>query len=1052
MTKQKGIPPFSMVLIFVCLSFLGLTWIPLLPLKVSPNQTLPQISVHFSMHGGSPRIMEIEITSKLEAMLSRIQGLNRISSTSGNGWGNVSLSFDKNTAMDAARFEVSTIIRQLRPSLPPQANYPSIAQSYADQNASRPFLSFTINAPTSPQEIQKYTEDYIRPTLSMIEGISEVHISGASPIVWKIRYDNELMRQYHIETKDIQTALSEVLEERYLDMTSAGKPNEQPKWVRVVLPEEKEEEYNYLSNILIKSVDQTFIPLAKIATIEKTEAEPHSYFRINGLNSIYLNLKAEETSNQIELQKKVEQKLNTIKQSLPMGYEMHTSYDATQYIKEELHKIYIRSGITLAILITFILLSYRSLKYISLILISLICNLSIAIIFYYLLNLEIQLYSLVGITISLTLILDNIIVMADHITRKSNKQAFMSIFAATLTTIASLSIIFFLDEKLRLSLQDFAAVIIVNLTVSLTVALFLVPALIDRLKIAQHQNKKTKTARQKRRLYTYLIKPYAKICQALYRWKKTVIALIILAFGIPVFMLPDKLEGKDTWTTLYNQTLGSDFYKENIASTINKALGGSLRLFVQNVYNGSYFGEQGETTLSVNASLPSHSTLAEMNNLIQRMESYLSQYSEIKQFQTQIHNSRRANITIQFVKKHAKGGFPHQLKSNLISKSLEMGGGSWSVYGVGDGFSNDVRENAGSYRIEMYGYNYDELYSQATLFKERLLENRRIKEVNISSEFSWFKDNYEEYIFHINKRKLAEENIQPYEVFHQLSTVLAKDIRAGAQRNSEGTTPIYLSAKQAETYDIWSLLNTPVHANQRTYKVTDLAEIKKEMLPQELAKVDQQYRLCLQYEYIGAAEQGKRVLESEVDKFEPTLPIGYSMKSLNAGFSWSDVSGKQYILLLMIFVIIYFIAAILFNSLKQPLYILSVVPISFIGIFLSFYLFKINFDQGGFASFILLSGLTINANIYIINEYNIIKKKYPKLPKSRIYMQAWNSKVKPILLTVLSTILGFIPFIIGETKEGFWFPLAVGTIGGLIIATIATFLFLPFFMGITRKK
>lgn len=586
----------------------------------------------------------------------------------------------------------------------------------------------------------------------------------------------------------------------------------------------------------------------------------------------------------------------------------------------------------------------------------------------------------------------------------------------------------------------------------MAVALFLVPALIDRLKIVQHQNKKTKTVRQRIRLYTYLIKPYSKICQILYRWKKTIIALLILAFGIPVFMLPEKLEEKHRLATLYNQTLGSEYYKENIASTVNKILGGSLRLFVQNVYNGSYFGEQGETTLSVNASLPSHSTLAEMNNLIQRMESYLSQYAEIKQFQTQIHNSRRANITIQFVKKHAKGGFPHQLKSNLISKSLEMGGGSWSVYGVGDGFSNDVRENAGSYRIEMYGYNYDELYSQATVFKDRLLENRRIKEVNISSEFSWFKDNYEEYIFHINKRKLAEENIQPYEIFQQLSKVLAKDIRAGTQRNSEGEIPIYLSAKQAETYDVWNLLNAPIHANQRVYKVTDLAEIKKEMLPQEVAKVDQQYRLCLQYEYIGAAEQGKRVLESEVDKFEPTLPIGYSIKSLNTGFSWGDVSSKQYMLLLMIFVIIYFIAAILFNSLKQPLYILSVVPISFIGIFLSFYLFRINFDQGGFASFILLSGLTINANIYIINEYNIIKKKYPKLPKSRVYMQAWNSKVKPISLTVLSTILGFIPFLIGETKEGFWFPLAVGTIGGLIIATMATFLFLPFFMGITRKN
>src|SRR5690606_25723739 len=129
-----------------------------------------------------------------------------------------------------------------------------------------------------------------------------------------------------------------------------------------------------------------------------------------------------------------------------------------------------------------------------------------------------------------------------------------------------------------------------------------------------------------------------------------------------------------------------------------------------------------------------------------------------------------------------------------------------------------------------------------------------------------------------------------------------------------------------------------------------------------------------------------------------------------------------------------------------------VIPISFIGIFLSFYLFKLNFDQGGFASFVLLSGLTINANIYIINEYNNIRKAAPWLPPTRVYMQSWNAKARPIVLTVLSTMLGFIPFLIGDSKEAFWFPLAVGTIGGLMVSTLATFLFLPLFMGVGKLE
>lgn len=1051
MTARKRISPFSTVLVFVCISILGLTWIPLLPIKVAPTQTLPHISVGYSMHRGSPRIIELEVTSKLEAMLNRMSGVQQITSTSGNGWGRINLSFNKHTDMDIARFEISTIVRQLWTALPQNVSYPSITQSYADQNAAKAFLTFTINAPVSPQEIQRYAENYISPSLSMIEGIDKVEVSGATPMIWRINYDAELMQQQGVEVHDIQTALGNALQERHLDRIFAEDDKGQYAWVRAVLPAEKFNDKDLISEILVKNIEGTLIPLSKVAKISYVEAEPQSYYRVNGLNSIYLNLSADESNNQMELQKNVMEQLADIKISLPLGYEIHTSYDATEYIKEELDKVYFRSGTTLAILILFILISYRNWKYTTLILISLCCNLAIAVILYYLLRLEIQLYSLVGITISLTLILDNIIVMADHIVYKGNKKSFMAILAATLTTIGSLSVIFFLDEKLKMSLQDFAAVIMVNLTVSLFVALFLVPALIDRLKISP-KNKVSGKRKNKRRLYRLFARPYAAVCKFIYRWKVIVAMLIILAFGIPIFLIPEKIEGDSKWAQMYNKSFGSEYYKEYLQPSVNKVLGGSLRLFVQDVYTGSYFGNKEETTLSVNASLPNHSTLAEMNGLIQRMESYLSQFKEIKQFQTQIYNARRANIHIQFTKEHAKGGFPHVLKSNLISKSLEMGGGSWSVYGVGDGFSNDVRESAGSYRVEMYGFNYDELYNQATLFKNRLLENRRIKEVNISAEFSWFKDSYEEYVFELKKQKLAEENIEPYQLFNTLNRLLAKDMGAGTIIGLDGPEAIYIDAQQADAYDIWHLLHSPIHANNKVYKLDELADIKKDMRPQEVAKINQQYRLCLQYEYIGAAEQGKKVLEKQVEEFEPLLPIGYSMKNLNMGYSWGQVGNKQYMLLALIFIIIYFIAAILFNSIKQPLYILFVIPISFIGIFMSFYLFKINFDQGGFASFILLSGLTINANIYVINEYNNIKKKWPKLPAMRAYMQAWNAKVKPIFLTVFSTILGFTPFLLGDNKEGFWFPLAVGTIGGLVIATLATFLFLPLFMGVGRRR
>ncbi|MGM9755959.1 MAG: efflux RND transporter permease subunit, partial [Parabacteroides sp.] len=162
-------------------------------------------------------------------------------------------------------------------------------------------------------------------------------------------------------------------------------------------------------------------------------------------------------------------------------------------------------------------------------------------------------------------------------------------------------------------------------------------------------------------------------------------------------------------------------------------------------------------------------------------------------------------------------------------------------------------------------------------------------------------------------------------------------------------------------------------------------------------------------------------------------------------WSWTESDNSQYLLLGLIIVIIFFTTSILFNSLKQPLAVIFVIPISYIGVFLTFYLFRLNFDQGGFASFVLLCGITVNASIYILNEYNQLRRRFPMLTPLRAYLKAWNAKITPILLTILSTILGFVPFLLGTEKEAFWFPLAAGTIGGLILSLLGIFVYLPLF-------
>lgn len=1053
---------FTLIIGFVCVALIGLALVPLLPLKLSPSYTLPQLSVSFRMPGNSARVVEMEVTSKLESMLARIEGVRGIDSKSGNGWGRVSLRLDKYMDSEVVRFEASTIVRQLWPGLPDGVTYPQIHVNTPDGDAARPFMNFTINSQASPTVIQQYVEEAIKPRLAGIKGVYQIHVTGATPMEWRLKYDSEQLKSLGVSYTDIQKAISGYYHKEYLGTVNLEAGTEGKQWIRLVVVPHEEKAVFPASEIYVANKEGKLIRLDQLVTVQHTEAAPQSYYRINGLNSIYLSVVAEQTANQLSLSKEINDEIERMKAFLPVGYEVHKRYDAAEYIQSELDIIYFRSGLTLLILLLFVLLLMRNLKYLLLITITLVVNLLIGVVFYYLFNLEIQLYSLAGITISLSLIIDCAIVMTDHILHRNNLKAYLSILAATLTTIGALSVVFFLDEKLRLNLQDFAAVVIINLMVSLLLSLFFVPSLIDKLnmqKSSPKKNRKWNKWKNKQKFHflsakrptIYFTKVYGHILTFLLRRRVIACLLLILAFGLPIYMIPEKMEGEGFLAGLYNHTLGAEYYKKKIKPVTDKVLGGTLRLFTEKVYSGSYLNEKRETVLTINATLPNGSTLPQMNTLIEQMEAYLTQFSEIQQFQTTISSGRRASIQVHFTKEHQQSIFPYILNDNIISKALELGGGSWSVYGLEDNaFNNNVSEKAGSFRVKLTGYNYDELYSYAEAFKERLLGYRRIQEVLINSEFSHWKDDYREFNFELDKKRLIESNLSPMELFSSMKSVLAKDVVSGMVTTPNGVERIRLSSCQTDEYDVWNMLERPFSSGNKTFKMSDLATIEIEQQPQEVVKTNQQYLLCLQYGYIGAYQQGRKVLEEEIAAFAESLPMGYLIESDNNVRRWGEKENKQYRLILLIIAIIFVITGILFNSLRQPFAIIFVIPVSYIGVFLTFYLFGLNFNQGGFASFILLCGITVNASIYIMGEFNDIHRSKPLLPPLKAYLKAWNAKVIPIFLTIISTILGFIPFMIGA-RDAFWFPLAAGTIGGLITSIFGIFVYLPLF-AVRRRK
>src|SRR5690606_31188452 len=143
------------------------------------------------------------------------------------------------------------------------------------------------------------------------------------------------------------------------------------EWIQLTARSRHESLADILKEIGVRRGDGTMIPLAKLLHAERVEDQVQSYFRINGLNSVYLTIVADEWSNQLGLGKQIKQQLAEMKNMLPVGYELHLTYDATEFIQTELDKIYFRTGLTLSILLLFMLVTYRSLKYLLLTVLSL---------------------------------------------------------------------------------------------------------------------------------------------------------------------------------------------------------------------------------------------------------------------------------------------------------------------------------------------------------------------------------------------------------------------------------------------------------------------------------------------------------------------------------------------------------------------------------------------------------------------------------------------------------------------------------------------------------
>jgi len=1037
MGEAKRISSFSVLLLMAVAAVVGVACFSQLNVQYSSSASIKSISVSYSYPGASPRVVEAEVTSVLEGALANIESCEAINSDSYDGGGRVELTVNKKADMGKVRFEVASVIRNVRSSLPASCSYPEISRNTRGR-VSPPAIVFQVRSPWPTKDIASFVEDYLVHSIANVKGVGDVVFYGQTPFEFVITFDSDLCNVLGITAEDISSALHDNFYERMVGLTvSSG--NIYGVKLRNISSDD-------LGDIPIAKVGDRIVYLSDVATYSYQQAQPTSFFRVNGLNVLSLAVGVLPDENIVNVVSDVKKKIEFLGEYFPDEVTMSVSYDNSEYVRNELEKIYFRTALCLLILLLFVFVVNRSWRYMAVIALTLAVNLLVSVAVYFFCGLSIHIYTLAGITVSLGIIIDNSIMMIDHYSRYRNRSVFPALFSAVLTTVGALLVVFLLPEAEKANLGDFSFVIAINLCVSLLVAYLFVPALLEYFPVFPSKVRKIKRIRRKVRR----TQRYGRIINwgLSHRW--VYVLLFVFIFGLPLCLLKDEY-GDDnvapltSWQRALNKIVQWPPYSQK-KMEIDRLLGGTFALFHESLSNSDFYREPSRDVLQIMAGMPEGCSVSQLNDVVRCMENYLSQFDEIESFQTNIYSARRGNISVQFKPEFEDTFLPLKLKADIMTMAANFGGANWVVSGFDESFfNNNIITDNRSDGIVLKGYNYDRLIEFADALKAYLSKFRRVSDVEV-----WGADYYDrpstEYNVDYDFYKLSALGISPYDYYGSLYSPLYDSQFMRIPYNGEDVA-MRLESSTKDNFDAWHVENVAVDVDGKKMKLSEVGSIVKEKTGLSISRTNQSYTVCVKYNYLGNYQTAYRTRQEAIDYMNSSvLPVGFKAEEQN--YRWMmDNQDKTSALILLVIAVIFAICAIHFSSIRYPLAIIWLIPISFIGVFLTFGLGHLNFDKGGFAAFVMLAGITVNAGIYLVSTYRSFSKSSTcgRDLAIRLYLKAFNRKLWPVSLTMLSTVLGLIPFLFDGPKEVFWFTFAIGTISGLVFSVVALLLYLPIF-------
>lgn len=1003
--------PIMTSLVFVAIAVFGLYSLSKLPVDLLPDIESNTIMVFTYYTGASADDIENNVTRPMESSLNTVSHLKHLTSKSSEGISLITLEFEFGYDIDVLTNDVRDKLDMVTSSLPDGVNTPILFKFDTDMI---PILMLSVQCEESQSALYKILDDGIANPLARIPGVGTVSISGAPERTVYVYCDPNKLEAYNLTVESISGIIGNE------NKNVPGGNFDVGSETYTLRVEGEFDDPKEMENIVISSQNGKNIYLKDVANVIDTVQERAQKNFTNNVQGAMIIVQKQSGANSVEIVNKVMEELPALQASLPSDVKIGIIADTSENIIQTIGTL--TETVVLALVFVMIVVFIFLGRWRATVIICLTIPLSLVASFIYLavVDSSLNIISLSCLSIAIGMVVDDAIVVLEnittHIERGSDpKQAAIlatnevavSVIASTMTIVAVFFPLTMVTGMAGILFKQLGWMMCVIIVISLATSLTLTPMMCS--KMLRLQKKQTK-------IFTFIYSPIQKGLDRLDTWysnrinwtvrhrKTTIIACIAFFF---VSLLCVQYIGSEFFPTQDSARMSATIYLP-IGSRVERAEEVARELtdkwtkrYEKEFTVCSYtVGKAGDDNMF--ASMQTNGThIISFNMKLVKMEEREKTLSDIGQ-------EMRADLA----------AMPELFKYQVtLGASSGMGGESTADF-------------------EIYGYDFDETDRLAQELKEKMLNVKGVGEANISrSEYQ------PEIQIDFDREKLALHGLNLTSAAYYLRNRVNGSLASYYREDGE-EYDIYVRYAPEYRTSIEDLENILLYGSgNNAVRVKDVGTVVERFSPPTIDRKDRQ-RINTVSCIVSGAPLSEVVAAGNAIIEEMDIPANVKIQVAGSYEDQQDSFQDLAVLAIIIIILVFIVMAAQFESLTTPFIIMFSIPFALSGVFIALWATGTTLNVMSMLGAIMLIGIVVKNGIVLIDYTRLCRERGQSIIQATV--TAGKSRLRPVLMTTLTTILGMIPMAISSgTGSEMWKPMGIAVIGGLTISTVLTLLLVP---------